>query len=313
MRWFDSARTRLRLLFARRAADSRMNDEFRFHIEMETEQLMRAKGLAPDEARRQALAAFGGVEKHKEALRDGRGLAWLSSLSLDLKLGGRMLVKYPGLTLAGGLALAIAIGIGAGWYDMMGKLLCADDPAARRRPHRLHRDAEYPDERARAARRCATSSNGGASCARSRTWGRTATNVRNLIVGNAAPELIQVAELTAAAFRTARVRSRCSVVACSTPTRRRAHRAWSCSATTCGSARSAAATTSSDSIGETGEHTGDRDWRHAGRVRVSRQPRRLDAAARFAPRTARSRAVRSASSAGWRLASRWSRRTPSCA
>ena len=62
MNWFDRVRARLRLLIARRAAESRMNAEFRFHIEMETEQLMRAKGLAPDEARRQALAAFGGVE-----------------------------------------------------------------------------------------------------------------------------------------------------------------------------------------------------------------------------------------------------------
>jgi hypothetical protein len=41
----------------------------------------------------------------------------------DYKLGVRMLLKYPGLTLAGGLALAIAIGISAGWYDLWGKLL----------------------------------------------------------------------------------------------------------------------------------------------------------------------------------------------
>ena len=41
----------------------------------------------------------------------------------DYKLGFRMLLKYPGLTLAGGLALAIAIGIGAGWYDLSGDLL----------------------------------------------------------------------------------------------------------------------------------------------------------------------------------------------
>ena len=52
MKWSDSARAHLRLLFASRAAESRMNDEFRFHIEMETDQLMRAKGLAADEARR---------------------------------------------------------------------------------------------------------------------------------------------------------------------------------------------------------------------------------------------------------------------
>jgi hypothetical protein len=41
----------------------------------------------------------------------------------DYKLGLRMLLKYPGLTIAGGLALAVAIGIGAGWYDLWGKLL----------------------------------------------------------------------------------------------------------------------------------------------------------------------------------------------
>jgi predicted permease len=38
-------------------------------------------------------------------------------LSADVKLGFRMLRKYSGLTIAGGLALAMAIGLGAGWYD----------------------------------------------------------------------------------------------------------------------------------------------------------------------------------------------------
>jgi len=46
----------------------------------------------------------------------------------DYKLGLRMLLKYPGLTLAGGLALAIAIGIGAGWFDLMGKILAPRIP-----------------------------------------------------------------------------------------------------------------------------------------------------------------------------------------
>src|SRR5688572_22578174 len=105
MKWFDGARTRLRLLFERRAAEARMNKEFGFHIEMETDRLMREKALPASEARRQALAAFGGVEKHKEALRDGRGLAWLGGLSLDLKLGIRTLARYPGVTIVGGLAM----------------------------------------------------------------------------------------------------------------------------------------------------------------------------------------------------------------
>jgi len=33
----------------------------------------------------------------------------------DYKLGLRILRKFPALTCAGGLALAIAIGVGAGW------------------------------------------------------------------------------------------------------------------------------------------------------------------------------------------------------
>ena len=40
-----------------------------------------------------------------------------NSLVQDYRLGLRMLLKYPGLSIAGGLALAIAIAIGAGWYD----------------------------------------------------------------------------------------------------------------------------------------------------------------------------------------------------
>ena len=34
MSWFSAARTRLHLLFARRASESRMNEELAFHIDM---------------------------------------------------------------------------------------------------------------------------------------------------------------------------------------------------------------------------------------------------------------------------------------
>jgi putative ABC transport system permease protein len=121
MTWFHAARARLRLL-APRAAESRIDDEIRFHIEMETQRLVRDEKLEPDEARRRALVAFGGVQQHRETLREGRGTAWLSGLSLDLKLGGRMLVKYPGLTLIGGLAMAFGIWFGAVMFQMFGMI-----------------------------------------------------------------------------------------------------------------------------------------------------------------------------------------------
>ena len=126
MTWLEGARARLRLLFGRRAAESRMDEEMRFHVEMETERLVREEGLEAVEARRRAFVAFGGVEKYREEMRDGRGLAWLNGLSLDLKLGARMLVKYPGLALVGVLGMALAVAYGAGVYSFINTMI---DPA----------------------------------------------------------------------------------------------------------------------------------------------------------------------------------------
>ncbi len=122
MRPFHAVRARLQLLLARRSAEARMDQEIGLHVDLETEHLMREHGLEPEEARRRALVAFGGVERYKEELRDGRGLAWLGGLSLDLKLGLRMVAKYPGLSLVSVLGMAVAIAIGAlvfGWVAAM--------------------------------------------------------------------------------------------------------------------------------------------------------------------------------------------------
>jgi putative ABC transport system permease protein len=119
MTWLNAARARLRLL-ARNAAESRIDEEIRFHIEMETQRIVREQKLDPDEARRRALATFGGVQQHREALREGRGTAWLSGMSLDLKLGVRILLKYPALTIVGGLAMAFGIWFGAVTFHMAG-------------------------------------------------------------------------------------------------------------------------------------------------------------------------------------------------
>jgi putative ABC transport system permease protein len=108
----------LRRLIARRGAESRMNHEVRLHLELEAEELARTKGLTPDEARRQALISFGGVELHKEALRDGRGLAWLDRFSLDLKLGSRLLVRHPLLTLVATVAMAYGIAAGVAAFEV---------------------------------------------------------------------------------------------------------------------------------------------------------------------------------------------------
>src|SRR4029077_2040634 len=58
---------RARSLFASGASEACMEEEFRFHLTMETERLI-ALGVPPDEARRRAFVAFGGVDQHREAM-----------------------------------------------------------------------------------------------------------------------------------------------------------------------------------------------------------------------------------------------------
>jgi putative ABC transport system permease protein len=99
--------------------NAEMDEEMRFHIEMEAQRLVRDSGLAVDEARRRAAIAFGGLEKYKGAGRDARGITWVLGTSADFKLGLRMLVKYPGLTTIGVIALAVAIGAGAAYLEFI--------------------------------------------------------------------------------------------------------------------------------------------------------------------------------------------------
>src|SRR5688572_29992223 len=93
--------------------DADMNDEMRFHIDMEATRLMQQHGLDRGEAERRAAVAFGGIEKYRGAARDVLGLTWLRGMSTDVKLGTRMLRKYPGLTAVALFALSLAIGTGA--------------------------------------------------------------------------------------------------------------------------------------------------------------------------------------------------------
>jgi putative ABC transport system permease protein len=102
--------------------DADMNDEMRFHIEMET-QRWRSRGFDPQEAARQAAIAFGGVDQHRAAARDALGFTWLRGISLDVTLGARMLRKSPGLTVVAVIALAVAFGAGATYLEFVNGLV----------------------------------------------------------------------------------------------------------------------------------------------------------------------------------------------
>ena len=61
----------MRLRFLLRRSHGEVDEELRFHLERQIEENV-AKGMTPEEARRQAVIAFGGVERAREEAWQGR-------------------------------------------------------------------------------------------------------------------------------------------------------------------------------------------------------------------------------------------------
>ena len=112
----------LRALAARSRVEAELDEEMRFHLDMEAEKY-RLAGLPPDEARRRAVAAFGGVERHKEAMRDGRGGRGLERAARDLRVAFRQLRRTPGFTAAAVITLALGIGGNAVVFGVVNAVL----------------------------------------------------------------------------------------------------------------------------------------------------------------------------------------------
>jgi predicted permease len=107
-----------RALFAKRSAEQELDDEMRFHLEMEAEKHVRA-GMAEGEARRRAALAFGGMDRHKETMRDGWGARGLERLATELRLAARQLRNAPAFTLSAVLTLALGIGGNAAVFSVV--------------------------------------------------------------------------------------------------------------------------------------------------------------------------------------------------
>jgi predicted permease len=181
-----------------------MDKELRFHLEMEADKLARSEGLSRVEARRRASVAFGGVERFKEEVRDARGLDWLTGTKLDFVLGLRMLVKYPALTIVGGLGIAVGIAVSVGFFTFF--RTNANPKLPLDQGDRIvaleNRDIELNNEDRRVVHDF-LAWRGELRSVKELSAFRTVD--RNLRIGDALAEPVKVAEMTASSFRVARV------------------------------------------------------------------------------------------------------------
>jgi predicted permease len=113
---------RMRALFRRGTMERELDDELRFHLERQADELERG-GLPRDEALRKARLAFGGLESTKEAARDARGTALVESLLQDLRYALRVLRKQPGFSITVILVLGLGIGANVATFTVMDALL----------------------------------------------------------------------------------------------------------------------------------------------------------------------------------------------
>ena len=116
-------------LFGKRRRDRELTAELESHLRMHIEDNVRA-GMAPEEARRQALIHLGGVERAKESYRDRRGLPWLETTLQDIRFSLRMLRKNPGFTAVAIAILTLGIGANAAIFSLTDQVLLRSIPVS---------------------------------------------------------------------------------------------------------------------------------------------------------------------------------------
>lgn len=139
----DRVRRRARALLARETMERELDDELRFHLEMEIEYNVR-RGLDPVEARRAALREFGGVNRIKEEAREARGVSAIEDLGRDVKLASRSLRRTPVYTLVALLTIALGVGVTTAVFSVVDGVLLRPLPYPR--PERIVRLYERNDQ-----------------------------------------------------------------------------------------------------------------------------------------------------------------------
>jgi predicted permease len=102
--------------------DREMAEELAIHLEMEVEENIR-RGMSPEQARRAAHLASGGMESARESCRDRRGLPLVEDAARDLRHALRLLGRSPAFTLVAVASLALGIGANTAVFTLLDQLV----------------------------------------------------------------------------------------------------------------------------------------------------------------------------------------------
>jgi len=117
----------LRNLFRKQQVESQLDDEVRAYVEMMTDERI-AAGMPAFEARRTALAEFGGIEQVKQTVRDHRAGASVELLWQDARYGLRQFWRNPSFTAMVILTLALSIGANTAIFSIVNALMLKSLP-----------------------------------------------------------------------------------------------------------------------------------------------------------------------------------------
>jgi putative ABC transport system permease protein len=109
-------------LFRKDWRDREMAQEFESHVQMHIDDKVRA-GMSPEQARREALVKFGGMEAAKESVRETSRLLWIDTAVRDVRYALRGLRLNPGFATTAVLSLTLGIGASVAIYTVADNLL----------------------------------------------------------------------------------------------------------------------------------------------------------------------------------------------